>query len=126
MPAIDSYGPVDCAVCITTNSIESFDIDCQRAHRWTAPALFHARGRVDSEPCYPVGMDDVRGLVGYLRGERGWTYAALADRLGVHWQTVRNWHLGAHPPANPGPVLAMLRQLQTARVPKRHRAKPKA
>ena len=71
-------------------------------------------------------MDEVQGLVGRLRDERGWTYAALAARLGVHWQTVRNWHLGTHPPANPGPVLAMLRQLQTARVPKRHRAKSKA
>ena len=71
-------------------------------------------------------MSEVQELVKYLRDERGWTYAALAERLGVYWHTVRRWADGDHPPANPGPVLAMLRQLQTARVPKRHRSKPKA
>ena len=69
-----------------------------------------------------MAMDEVTALVRSLLDERGWTVSALADRLGVHRHTVRGWGLGIHPPANPGPVLAMLRQLQSARVPKRRRA----
>ena len=85
-----------------------------------------ARRREAGLACYTIGMDGVQELVRRLLDERRWTVSALADRLGVHRHTVRGWGLGDHPPANPGPVLAMLRQLQTARVPKRHRAKPKA
>ena len=78
-----------------------------------------------SRPWYTIAMGDVQQAVVALIDVRRWTLAALADRLGVHWHTVRTWYLGEHPPANPVPVLIALRQLRTAPVPKRHRFKRK-
>ena len=69
-------------------------------------------------------MAELRDLLGYLRG-RGWTAAALATALEVNRHTVERWAVGKFAPSSPGPVLIVLRQLRTARVPKRHRFKRK-
>jgi hypothetical protein len=68
---------------------------------------------------------EVQIALAALMEERGWTLAALSDALGVHENTLRRWYRGEYMPANAGPVLAMLRQLQTARVPRKRRAKRK-
>ena len=71
-------------------------------------------------------VTEVQKALAVLLEGRGWTLAALSDALSVHENTLRRWYRGEHGPHNAGPVLVVLRQLQTARVPKRHRFKRKA
>jgi hypothetical protein len=55
---------------------------------------------------------------------RGWTIAAIADEVGVSWETVSRWRAGKHPPQNPKLVeLGLGRLLSLRRVPKRRRYK---
>ena len=39
------------------------------------------------------GMDDGQRLLGELM-KSGWTYAAIAEEMGVHWHTAKRWHSG--------------------------------
>ena len=68
-------------------------------------------------------MAELRDLLRWLCGERGWTVAALADALEVSRHTVERWAAGEYAPRAQGPVLIVLRQLRTVPVPKRHRFK---
>jgi hypothetical protein len=63
----------------------------------------------------------VREAIAVLKG-RGWTTAALADELSVHWDAVWAWETGRRAPANPRLVLiALERLLRRKRIPKRKR-----
>jgi transcriptional regulator with XRE-family HTH domain len=67
------------------------------------------------------GMQEVEQALAELRA-KGWTWAAIADELGVHQETVRVWRIGRQTPANPRPVLVVLeRLLQRRRIPKKRR-----
>lgn len=54
---------------------------------------------------------------------RGWTYAAIADELGVHRGTVWRWSDERHTPRNKDAVLETLSRLLLIRPPRgrRHR-----
>jgi transcriptional regulator with XRE-family HTH domain len=63
----------------------------------------------------------VQEVLQRLRGN-GWTLAAVADELGVHYNTVQKWAAGDRSPANARPVLRELDRLLTRRrIPKRKR-----
>ena len=71
-------------------------------------------------------VDAVVETIGQLQA-RGWTVAAIADELAVHWSTVNGWKMGRRPPQNPTLVLmALERLLRRRRVPKRRRYGPDA
>lgn len=53
--------------------------------------------------------------------QKGWTYAAIADALGVSQRTVARWHHGTQAPGLTGPVLKVLATLDTLPVPKQRR-----
>ncbi len=58
---------------------------------------------------------------------KGWTTAAIADELAVHWGTVNGWKMGRRPPQNPTLVLMALEGLlRRQRIPKRRRYGPDA
>ena len=53
---------------------------------------------------------------------RGWTLAALADELGVHYFTIARWRDGVQFPSNAKAVLAMLHGLERKkRIPLKKR-----
>jgi hypothetical protein len=53
---------------------------------------------------------------------RGWTKAAVADEIGVSWDSISRWMSGRGQPANTRMVLMGLeRLLRRTRVPKRRR-----
>ena len=69
------------------------------------------------------GLNDTQRIIGQLRA-KGWTFAALADELEVHRETVVSWAAGRHLPANTKVViLALENLLRRQRVPKRRRYK---
>jgi hypothetical protein len=70
-------------------------------------------------------MKELTTLIDQLMG-KGWTYAALADALGTHWDTVRNWHRGEHEPRPYQPVVLALRSLESGQPPKKRRYGPDA
>ena len=65
-------------------------------------------------------MSPVANIIRLLRS-RGWTYAALADELGVHEKTVSRWATGAHPPRGQATILERLRALTRIRPPPERR-----
>ena len=66
-------------------------------------------------------MNEVQGKIAELR-EKGWTLAAIADEMGVHWFTAQRWKDGRQYPDTPKPVLAALDALlKRKRIPKRRR-----
>ena len=53
---------------------------------------------------------------------RGWTLAAIADELGMHWNTVKRWDKGSRSPDHRRPVLLALDVLfRRKRIPKQRR-----
>ena len=67
------------------------------------------------------GVIDVQEMITELRG-KGWTVAALADELGVDYDTVGRWQRGTRSPANAVGVRVVLGQLlKRQRIPKRRR-----
>ena len=65
-------------------------------------------------------MEDVQGMLQDLR-DKGWTYAAIADEVGVEYMTVWRWAKG-RVPANSRGVATILRHLGTRRrIPKQRR-----
>ena len=44
-------------------------------------------------------MNEVQQILGKLRA-KGWTWAAVADELGTHYNTVQKWFSGDREPAN--------------------------
>ena len=67
-----------------------------------------------------MGMNDVQRMLMRLRG-MGWTFAAIADEIGVHRETVVSWGVGRHSPSNVKLVLPGLGNLMRKRVPKKRR-----
>lgn len=66
-------------------------------------------------------MNEVQEILKRLRGN-GWTLAAVADELEVHYNTVQKWAAGERSPANSRAVMRELeRMLARRRVPKRKR-----
>jgi DNA-binding XRE family transcriptional regulator len=70
-------------------------------------------------------MDEVRALITDLV-EAGWTYAALGDALGVHRDTVWNWHRGKYIPKAPQAMMLALRVLKQQDPPLKRRYAPDA
>ena len=55
---------------------------------------------------------------------KGWSQAALARELGVHWNTIWRWRNGLQSPANSVSVVRQLRELLARkRVPRQGKAK---
>lgn len=69
---------------------------------------------------YDEAMNDVQDIISRLR-ERGWTIQAIADELGVHRESIRDWITGRYYPSHSKLVLAGLNALQDRRPPKRKR-----
>jgi hypothetical protein len=70
---------------------------------------------------YHSFMDDIRDVLQRLK-EKGWTLAAIADELGVHYNTVQRWDAGTRVPSNNRAVVHELERLLTRRrVPKKRR-----
>ena len=67
-------------------------------------------------------MENVRLAIMELRAS-GWTLAAIARALSVTRRTIDRWFTEDGDPANPGPVLVALRQLERRNVPPRRRVK---
>ena len=68
-------------------------------------------------------MNEVQEKISKLK-ESGWTLAAIADELAMHWNTVNRWDKGTRYPDNPRPVLMALETLTTRKPPKRRRYAP--
>ena len=68
-------------------------------------------------------MNNVQETLAELK-VRGWTLAAIADELEMHWNTVNRWDKGSRYPDNPKPViLALDALLKRRRIPKKKRYK---
>lgn len=66
-------------------------------------------------------MSDVQTKIADLKA-LGWTLAAIASELEMHWNTVNRWDKGTRYPDNPKPVLMALDTLaKRKRIPKRRR-----
>ena len=70
-------------------------------------------------------MNELRNLLNDLV-ERGWTYTALGEELGVRRDTVWNWHRGAYAPRAPHAIEVALRVLTQQDPPLRRRYGPDA
>ena len=58
--------------------------------------------------------------------QNGWSLAAIADEMGVSYNTVQKWKAGDRQPANSKMVLRGLESLrQRKQIPKRRRSKPR-
>ena len=69
-------------------------------------------------------MNDIQERITQLQA-KGWTLAAIADDVGVHWFTAQRWANGEQYPNTPKPVLMVLDGLiRRKRIPKRRRYKP--
>ena len=67
-------------------------------------------------------MENIRLAIMQLRAS-GWTLAAIARSLGVTRRTIDRWFTEDSDPANPGPVVLALRQLERRKVPPRRRTR---
>jgi transcriptional regulator with XRE-family HTH domain len=68
-------------------------------------------------------MNEAQDILRRLK-ENGWTLAAIADEVGVHYNTVQKWAAGDRTPTNARPVLRELERLMgRRRIPKRKRYK---
>jgi IS30 family transposase len=78
---------------------------------------------IDSQMVYHGLMNEVQDVLQQLK-ENGWTLAAIADEVGVHYNTVQRWDGGTRVPANSRAVVHELERLLTRRrVPKKKRYK---
>ena len=72
---------------------------------------------------YFISMNDIQEMLSQLR-EKGWTWAAIADELDTHRETVSRWWSCQYYPDHPKMVVAALQDLLRRRaVPKRKRYK---
>ena len=70
---------------------------------------------------YSAAMNEVQTCLASLR-EKGWTWAAIADELGVTKNAVEKWVAGDRTPTNRKLILEYLdRLLLRQRVPKKRR-----
>lgn len=53
--------------------------------------------------------------------DKGWTLAALADELQIHYTTILTWNKGRTPHNSAGVVLQLEQLLKRKRIPKRKR-----
>ena len=65
-------------------------------------------------------MNEIQEKITALR-TAGWTLAAIADELGVHWYTAQRWQKGQQYPDTPKPVAASLDLLFDRKPPPRRR-----
>ncbi len=66
-------------------------------------------------------MNQIQEKITTLK-DKGWSLAAIADELGVHWYTAQRWHKGEQYPDTPKPVLMALDALlKRKRIPKQRR-----
>jgi hypothetical protein len=70
-------------------------------------------------------MNEVQTLVNALV-KQGWTVAAIADTLGVSWETVKCWQQGKHPPRAPQAIVMALSMLKSQVPPPKRRYGPDA
>ena len=70
--------------------------------------------------CYTVPMNDVQLRLEKLKKKR-WTLAAIADRMGTKWVTVKRWENGERYPALSGAVIMAMDQLLTEKAPLKRR-----
>ena len=70
-----------------------------------------------------VRSDDIRGRITTLIGS-GWTLAAIADELDIHYSTLARWRAGQRHPENAKPVLMALDSLADKMPPKKRRYGP--
>jgi transposase-like protein len=63
-------------------------------------------------------MTEVQRLIRELRG-KGWSVAAIARGLDVHYETIRRWYSGGRQPYHRHAVTVVLRQMLTQPVPRR-------
>jgi ribosome-binding protein aMBF1 (putative translation factor) len=82
------------------------------------PVLCHQGLGLDNETM----NNEVQRILGELRA-KGWTWAAVADELGAHYNTVQKWYSGEREPANRVVVRELERLLARKRIPKRKRYK---
>jgi hypothetical protein len=72
-----------------------------------------------------VLMNEVQSLLSDLV-KQGWTVAAIADTLGVSWETVKYWQQGKHPPRSPRAIVMALSMLKSQEPPPKRRYGPDA
>ena len=65
-------------------------------------------------------MNDVQLRLEKLKKKR-WTLAAIADRMGTKWVTVKRWENGERYPALIGAVIMAMDQLLTEKAPLKRR-----
>ena len=65
-------------------------------------------------------MNDVQLRLEKLKKKR-WTLAAIADRMGTKWVTVKRWENGERYPALSGAVIMAMDQLLTEKAPLKRR-----
>ena len=65
-------------------------------------------------------MNDVQLRLEKLKKTR-WTLAAIADRMGTKWVTVKRWENGERYPALSGAVIMAMDQLLTEKAPLKRR-----
>jgi hypothetical protein len=83
---------------------------------------------INSHMVYNHFMNEIQEVLEQLK-QNGWTLAAIADELGVHYNTVQRWDAGTRSPANARAVVHESERLLTRRrVPKkkRYRRNPSA
>jgi IS30 family transposase len=72
-----------------------------------------------------VSMEQIQIAIQNLES-KGWTVAAIADAMGVRWQTIYRWKRGANSPASEAAVVLLLSTLEGRKeVPKRRRERGK-
>ena len=70
--------------------------------------------------CYTVPMNEIQLRLEKLKKKR-WTIAAIADRGGTKWFTVKRWETGESYPNLDGAVIMALDQLSTEKAPMKRR-----
>ena len=69
---------------------------------------------------YTVPMNEIQLRLEKLKKKR-WTLAAIADRMGTKWVTVKRWENGERYPALSGAVIMAMDQLLTEKAPLKRR-----
>ena len=70
--------------------------------------------------CYTVPMNEIQLRLEKLKKKR-WTIAAIADRVGTKWFTVKRWETGESYPNLDGAGIMSLDQLSTEKAPMKRR-----
>ena len=69
---------------------------------------------------YTVPMNEIQLRLEKLKKKR-WTLAAIADRMGTKWFTVKRWQTGESYPNLDGAVIMAMDQLLTEKAPLKRR-----